>query len=309
MAVLVTGGAGFIGSALVARLLARGDVVHVLDDLSTGRMDRLPPHPHLHFVKGDICDAGALQRVLTGVDVAFHHAAIASVAASVADPARSMHVSAVGTARLLEVGRATGLRRVVFASSSAVYGDDAPVPTPEEAPLAPRSPYAVGKASAEALLRCAGALYGIDAVVLRYFNVYGAGQDPKGDYAAAIPRFVTCLQDGQSPTFFGDGRQTRDFCHVSDVVEANLAAAAAPSAMAGRAFNVGTGRPIDLWALWAALGEAGAHQPPARSPVVAPARAGDVRHSTADVRRAGDELGWTARVALATGLRDLFGTP
>lgn len=300
---LVTGGAGFIGSALVRRLLQGGHGVVVLDDLSTGRRDRLPAHPQLRVVVGDVTDRSAVDDAVAGCTTVFHHAAIASVARSVADPARSLHVGVVGTAHVLAAAAAAGARRIVFASSSSVYGDDPTDPKSESGPVAPQSPYAVGKLASEHLLATAPALYGVTTVALRYFNVYGPDQDPNGDYAAVIPRFVQAALDGRAATFFGDGGHTRDFCYVQDVVDANIAAAHAAD-LAGGVFNVGTGEPTSVAALHAAIARAvtDATGRPVPAAIRADPRPGDVRHSRCDPTAAQVVLGWRATTPLAQGL-------
>ncbi len=275
----------------------------VLDDLSTGSLARLPEHKNLSFIQGDILDPAAVRRALAGVDVVFHHAAIASVERSVADPAGSLAVGVVGTARLLEGARSAGVRRFVFASSSAVYGDDPSDPKRESGPTVPRSPYAVGKLAGELLFASAQALYGIEAVCLRYFNVYGPGQDPDGAYAAVVPRFVQAALRGLPATLYGDGGQTRDFCFVGDVVEANLRAATV-SGVAGSVFNIGTGAATSVSALHEAVCDA-VRAVSGRSPLLPireTARMGDVRHSVCDPGRAAAALSWRAETSLSDGI-------
>lgn len=303
MRVLVTGGAGFVGSHLVRALLERGDAVRVLDDLSTGRRERVaPPQEGLEWIPGDVRDAGAVARAARGVDAVLHQAAMVSVPESTADPAGAMDVNGVGTARVLHEALQQGCPRFVLASSSAVYGPGADVPTPESAPLRPASPYGASKVAAEHVLGACARADGVVAISLRYFNVYGPGQVLGLGASAVIPAFITAALLGEPLRVHGSGEQTRDLCHVSDVVRANLLALEADPALAGRAFNVGTGVGTSVAELArlvrAATERAG---PP---PVHEPVRRGDVDHSRADTTRAAEDLGFVAEVALAEGLAE-----
>jgi UDP-glucose 4-epimerase len=295
---LVTGGAGFIGSHLVDALLARGDDVVVLDNLATGRLDNLPAG--VRFVEGDVADPAAVARAVAGCEIAYHQAALGSVARSVDDPLASDRANVTGTLTLLTGARAAGVRRVVLASSSSVYGGARQRPTPESAPLVPRSPYAVTKLAGEHYGRLFWELHGLEVVALRYFNVFGPRQRPDSDYAAVIPRFATAVLAGVSPHVHGDGRQSRDFTYVADVVQANLRAAAAPAdGCAGRAFNVGRGEPVSLLDLLDALAALVGVRV---SPTFGPRRPGDVSHSHADISAARRQLGYDPAVPLAAGL-------
>ena len=297
---LVTGGAGFIGSHLCAGLLAAGWRVRALDDLSSGNERNLASAGGVELVRGDVRDSELVAGAVEGVDVVFHQAALASVPLSVAEPLRSHAVNTWGTLEVLEASRRAGVRRVVFAASSAIYGDDPELPKRESQLPAPRSPYALQKYEGELACRLYTDLYGLETVALRYFNVFGPRQDPDGDYAAVIPKFVSACVEGRSPVIFGDGGQTRDFASVSDVVRANLLAADS-SAAVGRTCNVGSGRATSLNELLGAIqGELGTEI----EAEYRPARAGDVRHSVASIDMARECLGFEPEVELREGLRE-----
>ncbi len=295
--ILVTGGAGFIGSHIVRALLAAGESVRVLDDLSTGRADNLAGLS-VDFVRGDIRDAATVARAVAGVRAVCHHAAMISVPRSVEDPLGSHRVNVEGTLTVLEAARQAGVKRFVLASSAAIYGDEPSLPKSEQSPQRPQSPYAIHKLIGEQYLRLYHDLYGLDTLSLRYFNVYGPRQDPASPYAAVIPLFIAALRDGRRPTIFGDGRQTRDFIYVGDVARANVAALQAP-APGGRVINVAGGRRIDLLELLATLGRIFGVDP---DPLFAPERPGDVRHSVAAVEAAAQVLAFRPAVELPEGL-------
>jgi UDP-glucose 4-epimerase len=302
--VLVTGGAGFIGSHLVERLLSDGYAVRVLDDFSSGRRENLAAAKAggpLEIVAGDIRDPRAVRAAVAGVDGVFHQAALVSVPRSVEAPELSCDVNAHGTARVFDAARQAGVRRIVFASSAAVYGDSATLPLPERAPVRPLSPYGLDKLYTEQLAALYHALYGLEAVPLRYFNVFGPRQDPSSPYSGVISIFVTHLLAGAPITIYGDGEQTRDFVYVADVVEANMRAMFGP--YGGPApLNVAGGNRTSLNALAALLGEiVGA------TPVIthAAARAGDIRHSGADITAIRTALDYEPRWDLRAGLRAL----
>jgi UDP-glucose 4-epimerase len=297
---LVTGGAGFIGGHLVDRLVETGFEVAVLDDFSSGRKENLAgPARAARVFEADVSDAEALAAAVDGADLVFHLAARPSVVESVADPLGSHRVNLTGTVAVLEAARRAGVARVVFASSCAVYGDAAPVPAGEDAPLHPASPYALQKAAGEAYCRLYRELHGLESVALRFFNVYGPRQDPRSEYAAVVPRFVAAALAGEPARIFGDGEQTRDFVYVGDVVEALLAAAHVPAA-AGAVLNVGSGRRTSVNELCAAVAAAAGTAPAARCE---PPRGGELRHSGARVEAAAERLGWRAAVTLERGLR------
>ncbi|MGH2533360.1 MAG: SDR family oxidoreductase [Thermomicrobiales bacterium] len=299
MQALVTGGAGFIGSHLVERLVGDGARVCVLDNLAGGCPANLDAvRDDVEVVRADVRDKAAVERAAIGREVVFHQAAEISVPRSVADPATTYAVNVMGTLNVLLAARAAGCRRVVVASSSAVYGESPELPRHERMLPDPISPYAASKQAGEDLCAVFSRAYGLEAVALRYFNVYGPRQDPASPYAAVIPRFLAALRGGIAPTIYGDGEQTRDFVYVSDVVEANLLAATA-AGVAGNAYNVAGGQAITLNALLATLSDlVGADV----APIYAPTRAGDIRHSSADVSAARHDLGFASRVSLAEGL-------
>ena len=296
---LVTGGAGFIGSHLCQRLRAEGHVVRVLDDLSTGRRENLADTlGEIEFVEGDIRDAALLAEVVQQVDCVLHHSAISSVPASVDQPLVEQEVNAVGTLRLLEAARQAGVRRVVFASSASVYGNNPQMPKREDMLLEPESPYAVSKAMGEYYARVYSQIYGLEVVGLRYFNVFGPRQVPSSPYSGVISIFIAQMRAGESPTVCGDGHQSRDFVYVGDVAEANMRASTAPG-IAGRIYNIGCGRSASLLELIAALNQIlGAEL----VPTFAPPRDGDIRFSSADISRARAELDYEPRVGFAEGL-------
>jgi UDP-glucose 4-epimerase len=298
---LVTGGGGFIGSHVARRLVGAGHRVVVLDDLSSGSWDRLADlGGAVERVRGDIRDEAVLGRVLRGVRFVFHHAALVSVARSLDDPWSTHELNAGGTLRVLLAARAAGVQRVVYAASSAVYGNEPGLPKTEDMPARPASPYAAAKYAGELYAEAVHRGGGLETVSLRYFNVYGPGQDPGSPYAAVVPRFAHALLGGEPPLIFGDGRQSRDFVYVEDVAAANLAAAEAPIRRAGgRSFNIGSGRRTTVLAL---LREMQAVTGRRVAPRHAPARPGEVRRSQADVAAARQALGWTPTTGLREGL-------
>jgi UDP-glucose 4-epimerase len=299
---LVTGGAGFIGSSIARALLARGDRVRVLDNFSTGKRENLAEIARdIELVEGDIRDEGALDRALGGVEVVFHEAAIASVPRSMADPLENYAVNATGTVALLDRARRAGVRRLVYAASSAAYGDGPELPKIETMVPAPISPYGASKLAGEHAFQVYAVAFGLETVCLRYFNVFGPRQDPQSEYAAVIPKFITVALAGKTPVIFGDGTQSRDFCFIDNVVEANLRAAEAPAARAsGRVYNVACGVAATLNQVVDLLGQALGRRLEARHD---PERAGDVKHSLADISAARADLGYTAAVPFAEGLR------
>jgi UDP-glucose 4-epimerase len=299
MRALVTGGAGFIGSSLVERLVAAGAEVRVFDNLSTGFRDNVPSEAEL--LEGHIEDEAAVRAAVEGTDVVFHFAASRAVLKSVENPLATDFANTHGTLIVLKSAHDAGVRRVVAASSSSVYGGARQLPTPESAPLIPRSPYAVSKLAGEHYCRVWSELFGLETVALRYFNVYGPRQRPDSAYAAVIPLFTHALRTGTRPEVHGDGLQSRSFAYVDDVVEANLAAARAPAERcSGHAYNIAGDRSYTLLELLEELGTIlGVDVDPKHT---AP-RAGDVRHSSADVTAAARDLGWQPTVGLADGLR------
>ncbi len=300
--VLVSGGAGFIGSHLVERLVAEDARVRVLDDFSTGLRENLAPFvDDIEVHEGSVADPDACARACDGTSWVMHEAALPSVARSVTNPSATHEACATGTLNLLTAAASAGVRRFVYAGSSSAYGDTPTLPKRESMPPRPRSPYAVAKLTGEQYARIYPALFGLETVVLRYFNVFGPRQDPTSPYSAVIPLFIRAALEGRAPTIDGDGEQTRDFTYVDNVVEANLRACTAPAAdVSGEVFNVGCGERVSvnrLWELIHALTESDVevlHGPP---------RAGDVRDSMADLTRIRERLGYQGSVGLEEGLR------
>ncbi len=297
---VVTGGAGFIGSNIVHRLVELGEEVRVVDDLSTGRRENLSSLPRgVRFHQGSITDAALLHSAFAGADFVLHQAARPSVQRSVEDPAETNRVNVDGMLTVLTAARDEGIRRVVYASSSSVYGDLPELPKRESATPQPKSPYAVRKLAGEYYCRVFSDIFRLETVSLRYFNVFGPRQDPNSQYAAVIPIFIRCLLEGRRPRVFGDGEQSRDFTFVADVVEANLKAAAAAGA-AGAAVNIGCGSRHTLNELLRHLESLTGKT---ADPEYAEGRAGDVRDSQADITKARELIGYEPRVSFEEGLR------
>jgi UDP-glucose 4-epimerase len=297
--VLVTGGAGFIGSHLVEALLSGGCRVTVLDDLSSGKERNLPASDgNLRFVRGDIRDRRAVADAVAGCEAVFHLAAVVSVPKTTQDPVGSAEVNEAGSLNVLDAARRAGARRLVFASSSAVYGDDPRLPKREDMPPKPLTPYAVQKLAVEYHARVYSSLYGLPSVSLRFFNVFGPRQDPSSPYSGVISIFMTKALTAGVPVIYGDGRQSRDFVFVGDVVQALIRAANSEGA-AGKVFNVGTGRSVTISALWevvAALSGSSA------KPVHEPPRPGDVPQSVSAIDAAQTDLGFAPEVGFQKGL-------
>ena len=302
MKALVTGGAGFIGSHIVDRLLQDGHQVIVLDDLSTGHRENLAENKKLEIVEGDIRDFTTVNKCMQGVDWVFHKAAVASVPKTVNDPIGSSKVNYQGTLHVLEAARQNRAKRVVFASSAALYGDEPTLPKLESMLPVTLSPYAVDKLASEYACGMYTKLYGLETVSLRYFNVYGPRQDPSSPYSGVISIFADKLNQGTAPTIFGDGEQTRDFVYVSDVVEANMQAATTESAV-GQVINIATGKKITLNELLKIFCDIkqlefnAEYQDP---------RQGDIKESYANVNKAASVLDWSSTVELNQGLRKLI---
>jgi len=304
---VVTGGAGFIGSNIVERLLKDGQRVRVADDFSTGSRGNLEVartgasrSADLEILEGSLADPDVARRAVTGATYVLHQAAIPSVPRSVADPVRTHAANMTATLNLLHAAREAKVQRFVYASSSSAYGDTPTLPKVETMPTDPLSPYAIQKLGGEQYARVFHALYGLPTISLRYFNIFGPRQDPASEYAAVIPKFITSLADGAQPTIFGDGLQTRDFCYVENAVSANLLACRAGNGALGRAFNIACGRRVSLVDLVGMLNEivgtkiAPRHEAP---------RPGDVRDSLADISAARERLGYEVKVHLEEGLR------
>ena len=297
---LITGGAGFIGSNLVERLLGDGVQVRILDNLTTGSLENIEPFlGEIEFKQGDVRDLDMLQEVMVGVEVVFHQAAVVSVPRSVEDPIEAAMVNDLGTLHVLEGARRVGVRRVVFASSCAVYGDLPQLPKREDMETMPLSPYAASKLHGETYSLLYSDLYGLEAVCLRYFNVYGPKQDPTSPYSGVISIFMDRAVRGELPTIFGDGEQFRDFVYVADVVRANLLAAYRDN-IAGAVINVGTGSFVTVNGLWGNISQlAGVEGEPER----AAERPGDIRESVADITRARELLAYEPHYSFEEGLR------
>lgn len=303
--VLVTGGAGFVGSHLVDRLLTEGFDVTVLDDFSGGQMRNVSAHVDngsFRLVRGDVRDAGLVETIVKDVDAVFHEAALVDVPFSVENPRLFNDVNVVGTLNLLQACRASGVRRFVFASSAAVYGDLQPSKKTERMILKPASPYAVSKLAAENYVRVFNELYGLETVSLRYFNVYGPRQRFSSSYGAAIITFISRLLKGKPPIICGDGEQTRDFVHVDDVVSANILALHSNNAV-GATLNIASGTAITIKDLAKALQRITKCE--GLKPIYKEQRAGDVKHSVGDISEAKKLLGFRPKTELTQGLSKL----
>lgn len=303
---LVTGGAGFIGSHLVEHLANKGKRVCILDNLSTGKESNIAPFlSKIEFIKGDIRDLNLCRKACTGVDHVLHQAALGSVPRSVEDPLATNEVNITGTLNMLVAARDAKVKRFIFASSSSVYGDSTVLPKVETMPPDPLSPYALSKYAGEAYAILFYKLYGLETIVLRYFNVFGPRQDPSSQYAAVIPSFISSLLNGKRPVIFGDGKQTRDFTFVADAVSANLLSCLAPSKSCGRVYNIAGGKKItinDLFYSIRQLISKNRHGVGEVTPLYEPPRPGDVLESLADAGLADNLLDFKAVVELNEGL-------
>lgn len=298
--VLVTGAAGFIGSHLVDALLERGARVLGLDNFTTGKRENLPAeNGRFEFLEADLRDPEACRKACRGVTYVFHQAALGSVPRSLADPGSTISVNVAGTANVLQAARDARVRRVVYASSSSVYGDSERLPKKEGEEGIPMSPYAVSKLMVEQLADIFALASGLESIGLRYFNVYGPRQDPEGPYAAVIPRFFRAYLAGEAPVIYGDGLQSRDFTYIDDAVRANLLAAVAASDACGRAYNVGGGGRTTVRELARSIRGAAGGGP---EPLSAPPRSGDVLHSLADLTRTRKAIGYEPLWDLSRGL-------
>jgi nucleoside-diphosphate-sugar epimerase len=297
-AYLVTGGAGFIGSHLVEELVRRGERVRVVDNLSTGHRRNLDHVGAIEFVEGDLAEIEVARRAVAGMDYVLHQAAIPSVPRSVADPLTTNRANIDATINVLVAARDAGVRRLAFAGSSSVYGDAPTLPKREDMPPRPLSPYALQKQVSEQYCQMFTRLYGFETVTIRYFNVFGPRQDPSSPYSGVISRFIRALVQGEAPTIYGDGEQTRDFTYVANVVDGVLRAMTAPD-VAGEVMNVATGGRISLNRLFEALR---ALTGASVVPTYAPVRSGDVRDSQADITKARTLLGYEPLVSLEEGL-------
>ena len=304
MKVLVTGGAGFIGSHVVKALVDNGDQVWVIDDYSTGSQDNLETvRSRIKMVEGDIRDPEIVGPVISEVDTVLHQGALPSVPRSFSDPVGTTSVNTGGTLNLLEAARGADIKAFVIASSSSIYGDVKASMKSEDLPPEPLSPYAVSKLAGEYYCRLYHKLYYLPTIALRYFNVFGPGQDPASQYSAVIPKFCTAILEGRTPVIYGDGRQSRDFTYVDNVVQANLKSLSVPSRALGEVFNVACGEKTDLLTTLKILGDIAGEEV---SPIFEPARPGDVRHSLADISKAREILGYSPEVLYPEGLRRTF---
>lgn len=298
---LVTGGAGFIGSNVVHKLLADGQQVRVLDNFFSGRRENLADvADRIDLIEGDLRNRNDVTKAVSGVRYILHFGAIPSVIRSVEDPWSSNDVNINGTLNLLLAARDAGVERLVFSSSSSVYGDTPVLPKQEDMTPTPLSPYALHKLAGEHYCRMFFKLYGLKTCALRYFNVFGPRQNPKSDYAAVIPLFINAVLQDRSPIIHGDGGQTRDFTFVDDIVAANLACCKAPDSAVGGVYNVAWGNRISIKELALLIAEILGKK---ISPIHEPSRAGDVRDSQADSTRARTMLGWEPKVSFAEGIR------
>lgn len=298
---LVTGAAGFIGRSIAAALLARGEKVRGIDNLITGKRANLTGLESMDFIVGDLSDPETCAKACENVEIVFHEAALASVPRSVADPVSTNKHCVTATLNLLVAARAAGVRRLVYAGSSSAYGDSPSLPKHEEMIPNPISPYAVAKLAGEQYMRVFAHVYGLETVVLRYFNVFGPYQDPTSPYSGVLALFCRRLLAGEQPTIFGDGEQSRDFTYVDNVVQANLLAAAAPAEqVSGKMMNAATGSRISLNETFRILCELTGYK---GKPAYGPPRAGDIRDSLADIQLARDLLGYSPIVDFREGLQ------
>ena len=298
---LVTGAAGFIGRSIAAALLARGETVRGIDNFITGKRANLIGLEAMEFIEGDLADPAACAQACAGVEIAFHEAALASVPRSVADPVATNVNCVDATLNLLVAARAAGVRRVVYAGSSSAYGDTPTLPKQEEMLPNPISPYAAAKLAGEQYMRVFARVYGLETVVLRYFNVFGPHQDPTSQYSGVLAVFCRKMLAGEQPTIHGDGEQSRDFTYIDNVVRANLLAASAPAEkVAGKMMNAATGSRITLNQIFDILCDLTGYS---GKPAYGPSRAGDVHDSLADIRLAGELLGYKPVVDFREGLR------
>ena len=296
---LVTGGAGFIGSNIVEELVNRGERVRVLDNLSTGKRENIQHFiDHIEFIEGDIRNLDIMRKAISGVDFVLHQAALPSVPRSINDPIATNEVNINGTLNVLVAAKGAGVKRVIYASSSSIYGNSEILPKREDMPPNPISPYAASKLAGENYCRVFYQIYGLETVCLRYFNVFGPRQDPTSQYSAVIPKFINAILNGKRPTIYGDGLQSRDFTYVENVVRANLLACEADG-VAGELFNVACGEQHTVLDLVAGLNEILDKEV---EPILAEPRKGDVKNSMADISKAQGLLGYNRTHSFRSGL-------
>ncbi|MFH2021116.1 MAG: SDR family oxidoreductase [archaeon] len=298
MAYIITGGAGFIGSHLAEKLSQDSKVI-VIDDLSTGKEENLSAfRDRISFVKCDITEPGEMEKVVSSGDIIYHEAALASVSRSIDDPFSSNKVNVEGTLSVLLAARNKKAKRVIFASSSSVYGDSEKLPKIEDMPYNPKSPYAATKMTAEIYMQLFWKIYGVETVCLRYFNVFGPRQDPNSEYSAVIPKFIKLMKQGKRPIIYGDGSQTRDFTYIENVVAANLLAEKSDAAK-GEIINIACSDRISLLEL---VREINVQLKTDIKPIFKPARIGDVKHSQAGIEKAKKILGYAQKISFSVGL-------
>lgn len=299
---LVTGAAGFIGSALTRAILERGDSVCGFDNLSTGNRENLKDvFDRIEFREADLCNANAIADACKGIDYIFHEAALPSVPRSVSDPLGAHDANVTGTINLLIAARDAGVKRVVFAGSSSAYGDQPTLPKHEGMMPMPISPYAATKVACEMYMQCFYRCYGLETVTIRYFNVFGPRQDADSQYSAVLAKFIISMLNGVRPTIFGDGEQSRDFTYIDNVVKGNMLACFAPAEkVCGKVLNVATGETISLNETYALLQKLTNFQD---APIYAAERAGDIKHSYSDISLAREVLGYEPSVSFEEGLR------
>ncbi len=298
---LVTGGAGFIGSNIVKTLLDKGYKIRVLDNFATGKRSNILPfmtNPNFEMFEGDLRSFHIVRSAVKGVDYVLHQGALPSVPRSINDPITTNDVNILGTLNVLEASREFGVKRVIYASSSSVYGNSEIMPKQEDMPVAPLSPYALTKYAAERYCQIYTSLYNLETVCLRYFNVFGPNQDPTSQYSAVIPKFITCMMKNIRPVIYGDGTQSRDFTYVDNNVAANIIACTAPG-VAGNVFNIACGERFTLLELVESLNEILGTK---IEPILSPERAGDVKHSLASIKKAGEGLQFKPLVNFKSGL-------
>ncbi len=301
---LVTGGAGFIGSAIAEYLVQQGENVRILDDFSTGSRENIQSFvDRVELVRGCVCDPELVKEVMKGVDYCLHQAALPSIPRSIAFPLRTSRVNVDGTLQVLKAARDAGVKRFVFASSSSIYGDMTELPKKEDMFPRPKSPYAVGKMAAESYVRIFYEIYGLETVSLRYFNVFGPRQDPDSQYAAVIPLFVLAALDGRRPIVHGNGEQSRDFCYIENIVQANMAAVKAPKEALGKTFNIACNRATTVNEVLRCIEEdLGCRL----NPEHIDSRPGDIRHSLASIDAARKYLSYEPAVHTEEGLQRII---
>jgi UDP-glucose 4-epimerase len=302
--VLITGAAGFIGSHLAHSFVNEGAQVRAFDNLSSGRPENLEAvRDRIEFIEGDVQDADAVASICRDVDYVFHEAAIPSVPKSVADPLGTDSPNLRGTLQMLEAARKAGVKRFIFAASSAAYGNNPELPKREDMIPEPVSPYAVQKVASELYMGSYAQVFGLETVALRYFNIFGDRQDPSSQYSGVLARFISLMSKRETPTIFGDGETSRDFTHVDNVVQANLLAAKAPSSVSGGVYNIATGRRVTLNEAFTAISRIMGFS---GQPQYQPEREGDIRHSVADISRAQERLGYKPTVTFEEGLAKML---